>query len=65
MLFDTGRQIWRLAEYLDYRRWWSGTSTCAPKQFEPLARAYLAQQGVPCADTLPFFTNDSHARVLH
>ena len=32
---------------------------------EPLARAFLRQRGLMCSDTLPFFTNGSHARVLH
>lgn len=31
---------------------------------EPAARAFLAQQGVPCIDTLAYFDNASHARAL-
>lgn len=48
--------------YLAERR--ISASDCLFISMEPSVRAYLKTHGVDSYDTLPFFNNDSHARVL-
>jgi len=62
VLFEFPEEVRRVTEVLG--EGFLGSATVCAVSLNPKAEAYLKKRGIPCTNTLPFFDNESHERLV-